>query len=319
MAFQPPWKLEAIVQSSKSLIADYNLGDWVALTPLSHQGYANYNLKFETTRGTFLYRICMDVPLEKVQHEVEVLEYLKKEGIPLAAPLKRIDGHFINSTTEGNVVLYEFINGSEPPLSPKVAEQLGKHLAQLHLVPVPATLDRENSISIDKSENLAELLFRTGFSPPLLASLFSEEIDRVASSVKEPLPQGWVHTDVVPDNTLYEGERFVAFIDFEMICQDHLLLDLAVAVQGFCFDEGRVSEDRLLALIDGYQSVRRLTEKELEVWEDYVCFGGLFLAHWHLEQLLERSNEKQLHRAHELISRSVMISKSGLPKINSSQ
>ncbi len=51
----------------------------------------------------------------------------------------------------------------------------------------------------------------------------------------QQLPKGILHSDIFPDNALFEGEDLVAIIDWEEICYGELLIDIAMTVVGCCY------------------------------------------------------------------------------------
>ncbi len=77
------------------------------------------------------------------------------------------------------------------------------------------------------------------------------------------MPQGVIHADLFPDNVFFIGDRLSGLIDFYFACNDALAYDLAVCLNAWCFSADHsydVGKGR--ALIDGYQSVRALEERE---------------------------------------------------------
>jgi homoserine kinase type II len=79
------------------------------------------------------------------------------------------------------------------------------------------------------------------------------------------LPQGVIHADLFPDNVFFLADKLSGLIDFYFACNDFLAYDLAVCLNSWAFEHGaefNVSKGR--AMIEGYQSVRRLTDEEVD-------------------------------------------------------
>jgi homoserine kinase type II len=84
--------------------------------------------------------------------------------------------------------------------------------------------------------------------------------------LRRPLPRGVVHGDLFVDNTKWRRGDLIAAFDWEMAGRDHLMLDLGVCLNAWCWmrdgGSGGFVEDRCRALVDGYQSVRPLSQTE---------------------------------------------------------
>ena len=69
-------------------------------------------------------------------------------------------------------------------------------------------------------------------------------------------------------------------LDFEEVCNDILAFDLAMTFVGFGWEEGEPINDRWVAILDGYQSVRKLTKEELDALPDLHKLATLSIAAW---------------------------------------
>ena len=119
---------DLVLEEARVLAKSYGLGDDVSLRPLP-EGYANTNYALETASGTFLYRICRQKSEGDLAAELAVLERLEEKGFRAAYPIRRDDGDFISTTPSGTVVLYSYIEGEEPRLTPETAGEAarGRH------------------------------------------------------------------------------------------------------------------------------------------------------------------------------------------------
>lgn len=312
MAARPDVGPEALEGLARELETRHDLGTTVSLEPVSQQGQANYNLVLLTDRGRYLVRLCLEQPREKVEREIEILADLARAGIPLARPILTSGGEALLDTGSGRVVVYEFLEGEHPPSTPGVIREVGRTLARLHDVPVRPELEVGNSITVEDVENRADVLLTIQFSPRDLAQDFAREVRHLSSAVRQPLPRSWIHADLFPDNVIFDGERLVGLIDFEEICVDTCLLDLGIAAQGFCFEGPGARGEKLEALLEGYESQRPLTPRERALWPDFVSFGGLLQATWHLGRLLRAPDRRREARIRELVRRSEWIRREGL-------
>ncbi len=129
------------------------------------------------------------------------------------------------------------------------------------------------------------------------------------------LPKGLVHGDVFPDNTILEkdsGEVFV--IDFEEVCYNVLVLDLAMTLAGCAFGaDGEWRRDVAAAVVAGYQSVRALEPAEVEALKtafDYACYSVGFWR-WRQWNVLE-PDAALAGRWKEIVDKAAAISEAEL-------
>ncbi len=82
------------------------------------------------------------------------------------------------------------------------------------------------------------------------------------------LPQRLIHGDLFRDNALFEGSSVSGVIDFYHGCRHAAALDLAIMMNDWCFDRRKGAFDESLeqAMLQGYQSMRKLEREELECW-----------------------------------------------------
>ena len=97
------------------------------------------------------------------------------------------------------------------------------------------------------------------------------------------MPQGVLHGDAFLDNVLLDAASgaFSGFVDFEDVCRGPCLFDLAVCAVGNCFDGANALRmDALEALLEGYQSARRLVPLELDLFVPFLQHALLCNATW---------------------------------------
>ncbi len=81
------------------------------------------------------------------------------------------------------------------------------------------------------------------------------------------LPCGVIHGDLFIDNTKWSNGTLAAVFDWEMAGRDHLVLDVVIAINAWCWRSsptGSCAFDppRCQALLEGYQQLRRLAPSE---------------------------------------------------------
>ncbi len=105
-------------------------------------------------------------------------------------------------------------------------------------------------------------------------ALINEQLSRQETLVTQSasLPVGAIHADLFRDNTLFDGDRLCAVIDFHSACTDCLLLDVAVAVNDWASTaEGELDVTLARALISAYAQQRSFVEQEYTVWQEVLA------------------------------------------------
>jgi len=94
------------------------------------------------------------------------------------------------------------------------------------------------------------------------------------------LPRGLIHGDVFYDNVLFEEGKFKALIDFEEACHYYKIFDLGMAVVGVCTEDFKLSLLKVRSLIDGYQKMGALDQKEKEYTQLFVEYAVIATSSW---------------------------------------
>jgi homoserine kinase type II len=284
------------------ILKDYDLGNVVSLKRLT-SGFANINYKIETAQGFFLFRICAEKPLKEIKHEIRVLQELKKTSFPAAFPIRRKDGKFINRTKFGHVVIYDFVEGTEPKVNENTAREVAKSLAQLNTFKNWKQLKKKNSINLKLCQDNIRKFASAVNKYPHIFEYFKEETDFLSKPLKMKVPQGLVHGDIFPDNTKFKGNKLVAILDFEEVCTGNLLFDIGVAINGFCFQDNKLKLSLLRKFLSEYQKTRKLSPKERKLLPYYIQWGAHAMICWHLKHLLKAKETKKLKRVQYLMKR----------------
>ena len=262
-------------------------------------GFANANYRLETSGGIFLLRECTNRDRACVEYELDALDWLSSHQFPSPAAI-RFDGgeRWIAGPGDSFVVLLEWLDGSEPVPDDTVVRTIAHSLGDLHQLPLP-TGDWQQRTNPNGREVVADLLRSIPPGSPELFQFFVRESERLVERLHEPLPFGFVHADLFADNTLFRGDQLVAILDFEAACEDALLFDVAMTIQGFCFPEERWRPDLAEAFLEAYAERRPLSDAEIELLPTYLQWCPFTLMGWHLRQLLRRPDWRNEKRATE--------------------
>jgi len=259
-------------------LAHYDLGDLVS-EHKGHQGFANLNLRIETTRGCFLYRVNLQQCQESMEYEHQLLHYLDEQEIPVALPLPRTDGVKITPSPSGPVVIYSFIEGHMPDINETTVREIARVAARMNTLPVPDHLHRDNPLTFAATEEIV----RVSPIDDALRKRVQQELNRLRDPLSIPLPDGIVHGDLFHDNTLYRGNQLAAVIDFEDASTEHRMVEIGVTINGFCAPENILEPDLVNAFLESYESIAPLNEEEQRLLPAYIHWGTLVMICWHLK------------------------------------
>jgi Ser/Thr protein kinase RdoA (MazF antagonist) len=118
------------------------------------------------------------------------------------------------------------------------------------------------------------------------------------------LPRGIIHGDLFPDNVLGTDNKVKSILDFEEICHEILAFDLVMTFVGFGWENNLPVAERWFSLLEGYQSVRKLTEEEIHSLPYLHRLATLSIAAWRYWQfVINLPNTKHTDRYLEMTDR----------------
>ncbi len=296
--------------------AQFNLSGLQSAIPLS-DGFANLNYKITTSQGDFLYRVCLQQSsIEIIHWEIELLLSLQLSNFPTAYMLASKDGSYLIDTDHGKVMIYEFKNGHEPLLNPNSVAEIAKSLARLNLFTDWKKFPRKNVINMDDCIDLIKIFKDAPMQYPEVYTYFKDQTLFLKPYVQKDLPKGIIHGDCFPDNTIFQGNSLVAIIDFEEACVDHLLMEVGMTINGFCFVDNIIDPILMNTFLKEYNTIRPLTQEEIKLLPQYIQWSAHGMISWHLRNyLIYKKNHKQLKRVVELMNRVKTLRKTKIPKI----
>lgn len=289
-------------QIIKKILQEYELGKFQSIHELD-AGYANRSFKLETETGPYLFRWVLEKGRKDLQSELDLLEYISGYDFKTSYPVAKVDGNYLTELTPGYAVIYDFIKGEHPTLSTEAASQIGACVGQLSSISPPALFSRSNTINLKACLELSERLPGAPVKLPDIYDYFTRVNETFQDRLSVELPQGLIHADVFPDNTLFHENELQAVIDFEEVCTDTLLFDLAMTINGFCFPGNTISLDYLGSLIRAYDQKRKLAEGEWETLPLYIAWTAHGMLSWHLSRLSLKHSQRQEVRVRELMER----------------
>jgi len=250
---------------ASALLAHYTLGELESLEGIA-QGIENTNYFLDTTTGHYVLTLFEKIAREDLPFYVGLMHHLVEHEVRCPEPMLLQEGGFLTELNGKPAVVVTRLQG-EPFASP-TPEQCGvagRILADIH----EAGLEYDAGLA-----NWRGQAWREGFAQRVRPKLSAEDAALIESENRYQalhddtvLPKGVIHGDFFRDNVLWDEEGEGGVIDFYFACDDALLYDLAIAANDWCSEAtATMDPERLLAMIEGYEAHRPLTDLERELW-----------------------------------------------------
>lgn len=255
-------------EEARDLASEYGL-NLVSFEALE-AGSVNSNFRFNCESGPVFARIYEEQGMAGAQAELQLLRELGNQGASVSPPLRRLDGMAASLVRGKPFSLYPWVVGEwlcHQRLTLTHCRLLGEALARVH-VASPA-LSALPSGRFGLPQIRQRLAFVRAQAPEFTSSadFIESGIQRYEREADSGLPKGLIHGDLFRDNVLWrldtpEGApEIAALLDFESASIGVFIYDVMVCVLSWCFTSD-LDEERVHALLDGYESVRRLSATE---------------------------------------------------------
>jgi len=223
-------------------------------------GIENTNYFVTTTRGDYVLTLVESLPEGELDTVLGFVQQLHRKQVPCAFPVLRRDGAAYGILHQRPAVLMPRLAGA--PISSTLLSQcetIGQVLAQCH----NAVEDQAAEYSlyqwcVDTADKVQHALTPDDKDLLRKALVVCEKIGWNA------LPTGLIHSDLFPDNALFDGDTFSGIIDFYHSCTAPYLFDLSVTLNAWCYDEDNehYADDKAAALLQAYEKERCLAPDE---------------------------------------------------------
>ena len=246
------------------------------------EGAINTSYWVQAGGRRYFLRITENKRMDDMIFEKELLLHLDRHALPVPRLLRNVaKGTFTPWSSRGRFVsMFQYIPGRALgvfEIRPKHARVVGRFAAQLHNATRDFRRRRNSGFDVVTLDQRVERL-RRALEKRRLARRFTEdvgllrrEVDTQLARAVDHLPRGIVHGDLFIENARYQREALIGVVDFEHAAHDRLLIDLAVAVNAWCWrpttkqqggPAGRFDLPRLRAMVQGYHRIRPLSRAE---------------------------------------------------------
>lgn len=239
-------------------------------------GIQNTNYFLVCEDQQYVLTVFEDMDEQAAGELVPVLKHLGQAGVAVPVPLSH-SGKAIHSIKGKPAQIAPRMLGEHPmPATKAQAEAIAIAQAKMHVALKDFKLEREFvrdhaywyavAQEIKPSLNAADKV--------LLGKLLG--LYEALTAVYTDRPRGFIHSDLFRDNTLFEGDQLNGILDFYELNKDELLFDIAITLNDFCTDYPAVTlnEERAVAFLKAYESIRPLTEDEKACLQLYLAMAA---------------------------------------------
>jgi homoserine kinase type II len=248
-----------------AFVARYDIGGVLAAKGIA-EGVENSNYLLHTEQGFYILTLYEKrVKEEDLPFFIGLMEHLAARGLTCPLPVKDRAGSALGRLAGRPAAIVTFLDGMGVR-RPGVGHcaGVGEALARLHLAGADFPMRRANALSVAGWRPLFDAARdRADTVQPGLAEHAGRALDQLERAWPRGLPDGVIHADLFPDNVFFLGDSLSGLIDFYFACNDALAYDVAISLNAWCFEQdGAFNLTKGRALLEGYDSVRRLTPEE---------------------------------------------------------
>tara|TARA_B100000029_G_scaffold101429_1_gene91712 strand:- start:2263 stop:3228 length:966 start_codon:yes stop_codon:yes gene_type:complete len=244
------------------------------------KGIENTNYLIKTKHKKYILTI-----FEKRVHSKDLPFFMKlmsglaKNKIKCPKPIKNKKGNHLFKIKNKNACIVTFLKGKDKVnVSSKECFIIGKNIAKLHNASKKLKIYRKNSLSVNSwSPLLNKINKRINKLSKNLVQDIKIDLVKIKKIWPKNLPKGIIHGDLFIDNIFFFKKRFHGFIDFYFSSNDYYAYELAICINALCFNKKNkkftLNQNKSSNLLRGYQSIRKLTNKEKKNF-NILCIGS---------------------------------------------
>ncbi len=239
-----------------------NLKDYKGIT----EGVENTNYLIKTSEQDYILTIYEKrVDKNDLPFFINLLSNLSENKFPCPKPIANKNNQKINKIKNKNAALVTFLSGqSKNKITSEECFEIGKITAQLHEITKKFNVSRKNNLSIESWQNIFEKTIKQKIDlDETIIKKTNNYLNFLKDNWPKNLPQGIIHADLFPDNIFFTSNKVSGIIDFYFACNDFFAYEIAICINSICFDNNSTfNMTKAKNLIDGYSSVRTLSEDE---------------------------------------------------------
>ena len=263
----------------KDFFSKYNLGKLLKFQGIQ-EGIENSNYFVKTDSGKFILTVYEKRVEEKdLPFFMGLMKNIFNKNFPSPEPIINKNGNYITEIFGKKAAVVSFLEGaSKKNLTPDNCHEVGIYTAKLHMITKNLNIKRTNRLSVNSWRLIYRKIQRDCSKIyPDLTKIIERNLEVIEDKWPKNIPRGIIHADLFPDNIFFKGSKLTGIIDFYFSCYDFYALEIAICLNALCF-EGKnknlsFNVTKAKKFIDGYSSIRKLTEEEKESLK-ILCHGA---------------------------------------------
>ena len=263
----------------KDFFSKYNLGKLLKFQGIQ-EGIENSNYFVKTDSGKFILTVYEKRVEEKdLPFFMGLMKNIFNKNFPSPEPIINKNGNYITEIFGKKAAVVSFLEGaSKKNLTPDNCYEVGIYTAKLHMITKNLNIKRTNRLSVNSWRLIYRKIQRDCSKIyPDLTKIIERNLEVIEDQWPKNIPRGIIHADLFPDNIFFKGNKLTGIIDFYFSCYDFYALEIAICLNALCF-EGKnenlsFNVTKAKKFIDGYSSIRKLTEEEKESLK-ILCHGA---------------------------------------------
>ena len=263
----------------KEFFSKYNLGKLLNYKEIK-EGIENTNYFIQTETGKFILTLYEKRVEEKdLPFFIGLMRNLFDKNFPSPEPIVNKNGNYISEVLGKKAAVVSFLDGkAKKILSPNDCYEVGINTAKLHMITKDLTGKRENRLSVNSWRNIYSKVKKDCSKiHSNLPKIIEKNLEMIEKNWPKNIPSGIIHADLFSDNIFFKSNKLSGIIDYYFSCYDFYAFEIAICLNALCF-EGKnenlsFNVTKSKKFIDGYSSVRQLTEEE-KISLKVLCQGA---------------------------------------------
>jgi len=257
-------------------LKQYEIGELRSLKGIA-EGVENSNYLLSTDAGMHILTLYEKrVNVDDLPFFLGLMEHLAGNGLECPQPINLKNGEQLSKLAGRPSAIISYLDGNSVKRPSNLhCRQLGEAMAQMHLAGEGFEIARPNALTVENWRPLYEMSGQGSNTVAAgLSKLIEDELTYLESNWPNDLPTGVIHADLFPDNVFFLKEKLSGIIDFYFACNDILAYDIAICINAWCFEtDHSFNVTKAQAMLKGYNSVRQMTETEIEALP-VLCRGS---------------------------------------------
>ena len=215
--------------------------------------------------GVFYLRLAEGLGREAVAWELGFLDHLCRRDVPAVRVVHPRRGGVPGTLRGRPAALFHEVPGrglGRDEIDADVCAGIGEVMGRMHRAAADFEPTRPNRFGPEAVAGWIRDLPRDDVEVAAVRDELEAAVE-ASRGFGEGLPAGAIHADLFPDNVHFEGGRLAGILDFEMACTAPWILDLAIALLVWTWEEG-FRPARVEALLAAYREVRDPSPAEWE-------------------------------------------------------